>query len=200
MWDMCIRIDMYRYVCESIFTQLIYNFRQQTEMASEAERDITTERFFIHKKKAGELMKLRWCRCLSAGFSSRLYPLSTAQEAIIVLQVILTYAGRTKNKYIPIWRGGGIKNCVERRVQNHGKNRSSRWELRVGNWQLATGNWGLLTGKMGLFDLDPILVSICCPASLRMRKLHSKLSMKEDPSPNRTCFPLDIYIPLPTSE
>jgi len=59
MWDMCIRIDMYRYVCESIFTQLIYNFRQQTEMASEAERDIATERFFIHKKKAGELMKLR---------------------------------------------------------------------------------------------------------------------------------------------
>lgn len=54
--------------------------------------------------------------------------------------------------------------------------------------------------QLGSWELNLIgiyLVGICCPATLRMRKLHSKLSMKEDPSENRTLWSTPLLHAVP---
>jgi len=92
-------------------------------------------------------MKLRRCRCLSAGFSSRVCPLSAAQEAIIVLQVILTYAGRTKNKYIPIYTHLVEKTDPESLQKQKQQLEAKSWELRSVSWELK--RWGSIRIRSG---------------------------------------------------
>jgi len=76
-----------------------------------------------------------------SGFFKPSCPLSAAQEAIIVLQVILTYAGRTKNKYIPIY--------------THLVEKTDPESLQKQKQQLGAEISELGTEKMG-FDSDPI--------------------------------------------